>query len=64
MGTSPSTKEKPLELSSSKDEVQQWVDEQSEEGDDIFSMLDFDFMPMGIELIGDKIKDNPTGECQ
>ena len=41
-----------------------WVDEKSEEGDDIFSMLDFDFMPIGTKLIGDKIRDTPTGEPQ
>ena len=27
-------------------------------------MLDFDFMLIGIELIGDKIRDTPTGEPQ
>ena len=64
MGTSPSTQEEPLELSSSKDEVQQWVDKKSEEGDDIFSMSDFDFMPIGTELIGDKIRDTSTSELQ
>ena len=64
MGTSPSTQAKPLELSSSEDEVQQWVDEQSEEGDDVFSMSNFDFMPIGTELIGDKIRDTSIGELQ
>ena len=64
MGTSPSTQAENLEVSSSEDEVQQWVDEQSEEGDDIFKMLDFDFMPMGIDLVGDKIKDTSIGEPQ
>ena len=64
MGTPPSTQAEPLELSSLKDEVKQWVDEQSEEGDDIFKMSNFDFMPMGIELYGDKIQDTSTSEPQ
>ena len=37
---------------------------QSEEGDDVFSMTDFNFMHVGIELIGDKIKDTHTSELQ
>ena len=41
-----------------------WVDEKSEEGDDVFSMLDFDFIPIGIELIGDNIRDTSIGELQ
>ena len=63
-GTSPSTQGEPLEVSSSKDEVQQWVDGQSEEGNAIFKMSDFDFMPVGTELVGDKIRDTPIGESQ
>lgn len=59
MGTLPSTQEEPSEVSSLEDKVQQWVDEQSEESEDIFKMLDFDFMPMGTKLAGDKIKDTP-----
>lgn len=34
------------------------------EGDDVFKMLDFDFMPIGMELVGDKIRDTPIGELQ
>ena len=52
MSTLPSIQAEPLELSSLEDEVQQWVDEKSEEGDDIFKMLDFDCMLVGIELVG------------
>ena len=64
MGTLPSTQEEPLELSSSKEEVQQWVNEQSEEGNIVFSMTYFDFMLMGTELVRDKIRDTPIGELQ
>ena len=64
MRTSPSTQEEPLQLSSSEDELQQWVDEQSEEGNDILKMSNFVFMLMGIELVEDKIRDTPTGELQ
>ena len=71
MGTSPSTQVEPLEVSSLEDEVKQWMDEQSEEvdekneeGNEIFKMLDFYFMPMGIEIVGDKIKETPIGEPQ
>ena len=53
-----------MEVFSSEDEVKQWVDEKSEEGDATFTMLDFDFMPIVIELIGDKIRDTPIGELQ
>ena len=49
----PSTQSRPVELSSSEDEVQRWVDEQSEQGEDVFSIADF--MPVGTELVGDKI---------
>lgn len=62
IGTSPSTLVGPLEVSSSKDEVHKWVDEQSQEGDDISRMSDFDFMLIGTMLIGDKIVDTPTSE--
>lgn len=57
--TRPSVPEEPLEITTSEDEVQKWVDEQGVEGDDIFEMSDFDFMPIGIDLIGDKIQDTP-----
>ncbi len=40
------------------------MNEQRELGDDILSILDFDFMPVGTELVGDKIKDTPIGESQ
>ena len=44
--------------------MQQWIDEQDAKGTDIFKMSDFDFMPIRIELIGDKIRDTPTNEPQ
>ena len=53
--TPPSTIEEPLEITTSEDEVQQWVDEHDVGGDDVFKMSAFDFMPIGIDLIGDKI---------
>ena len=40
------------------------MDEKGEEGDDIFTMLDFDFMLVGTKLIEDKIWDTPTSELQ
>ncbi len=33
-------------------------------GDDVLSIQDFDFMHVGIELVGDKIRDTPIGELQ
>ena len=51
----PSTPEEPLEITTLKDEVQQWVDEQDVGGDDVFKMSNFDFIPIGMKLIGDKI---------
>ena len=60
--TTPSTQSRLIELSSSKDEVQRWVNEQREKGQDIVSILDFDFMHIGIELVGGKIMDTPIGE--
>ena len=58
----PSTQSRPVELSSSEDEVQQWVDEQGEQGGDVFSIADF--MPVGTELVGDRIRDTPVVEPQ
>ena len=58
----PSTQSRPVELSSSEDEVQRWVDKQSEQGEDVFSIADF--MPVGTELVGDKIRDTPIVEPQ
>ena len=40
------------------------MDEHDVEGDDVFKMSYFDFMPMGTKLVGDKIKDTPIGEPQ
>ena len=64
MSTLPPTQVEPIELSSLKDEVQQWVNEKREQGEHVLSILNFDFMPMGIELDGDKIKDTPIGQPQ
>ena len=64
MVTLPSTQVEPLELSSLEDEVQQCVNEKKGGSDDVFSMMDFDFMPVGIELVGDKIRDTPIGKLQ
>ena len=49
----PSTQSRPVELSSLEDEVQRWVNEQSEKGEDVFSIVDF--ILVGTELVGDKI---------
>ena len=49
----PSTQSRPGEISSSEDKVQRWVDEKSEQGKDVFLIADF--MPVGTELVGDKI---------
>ena len=64
MTTPPSTPDEPLEVSSSEDEVQQWVDEHDGEGNDVFKMSDFDFMLVRSKLLGDKIRDTPIGESQ
>ena len=62
--TLPPTQVEPLELSSSKDEVQQWVNEKREGSDDVFSMIYFDFMLVGTNFVEDKIRDTPIGELQ
>ena len=62
MSNPPPTQEKLVELSSLEDEVQRWVNEQSEQGEDVFSIADF--MPVGTELVGDKIQDTPVVEPQ
>lgn len=64
LGTSPSTPTRPLEVSSSEEKVQQWGDEKSQEGDEIFRMSDFDFMPVGTILVGGKIVNIHTCESQ
>ena len=40
------------------------MNEKSEEGDDGFSMTNFDFMLVGTKLVGEKIRDTPTGKLQ
>ena len=42
---SPFIPRQPIEVTTSKDEKQQWMDEQEEQGIDIFNISDFDFMP-------------------
>jgi hypothetical protein len=44
--------------------VQQWVDEQGEEGDDMFKMSNFDFMLIGTKLIGGRIVNIYTSQSQ
>lgn len=44
--------------------MQQWIDEQEGEGTDVFQMSDFDFMPIGTKLVGEKIRDTPTNQPQ
>ena len=38
------------------------MSEQREQGEDVFSIADF--MPVGMELVEDKIRDTPIGEPQ
>ena len=64
MSTPPPTQEELVELSSLEDEVQRWVNEQRGQGEDVLSILDFDFMPVGIELVGNNIRDTTIGEPQ
>ena len=64
MTTLPYPPEEPFEVSSLEDGVQQWVDEHDSEGDDVFKMSDFDFMPIRTKFVEDKIRDTPTGEPQ
>ena len=60
----PLVPKEPLEITTLEDKVQQWVDEQDVGGDDVFEMLDFDFMPIGTKLIRDKIRDTLTNKPQ
>lgn len=47
-----------------ENELKQWIDEYKIEEIDVFQMSNFDFMPIGIELVGDKIRDTPTNQPQ
>ena len=58
--TPPPTRVELVELSSLEDEVQRWVNEKREQGEGVFSIADF--MLVGTELVGDKIRDTPIGE--
>ena len=46
MTTPLSIPDEPIQTTTSKDEMQQWIDEQYVEGTDIFQMSYFDFMPI------------------
>jgi hypothetical protein len=38
------------------------IDEKEYQGGDVFKMLDFDFMPIGTELVCEKIRDTPKNQ--
>jgi hypothetical protein len=62
--TLPLIPDQPIQATTSEDEMQQWIDEKDVEGTDVFQMSDFDFMPIGTKLVGDKIRDTPTNQPQ
>ena len=64
MITSPSIPNELLQTTTSEDEMQQWIDEKYVEGTNVFRMSYFYFMPMGTELVREKIRDMPTNEPQ
>ena len=52
----------PIQVTTLEDELQKWIDKQDDQGVDVFKMLDFDFMSIDIEFIGDKIRDTQTNQ--
>jgi len=62
--TLPPIPKQPIQTTTSEDEMQQWIDEQDVEGNDVFKMSDFYFMPFGTKLVGDKIRDTLNNQPQ
>lgn len=58
----PSIPTQPIQVTTSDYELQQWIEEKENKGNDEFNMSYFDFMPVGTELVGDKIKDTPKNQ--
>lgn len=58
----PSIPRQPIEVKTSKDKQQQWMDEQEGHEIDIFNMFDFDFMLVQTKMVGDKIWDMLTNQ--
>ena len=56
--------EEPLQTTTFEEKMQQWIDKKDIERTGIFKMSDFNFMPVGIELVGDKIRDTLTNQPQ
>lgn len=63
MVTPPSTPKDPIQVSTSEDEQHNWIMEMESEGIDIFDLLEFDFIPLGTKMVGEKIQDTPMSEA-
>lgn len=62
--TPPSILEKPIQSTTSEDEMKQWIYEQDVEGTYVLKIPYFDLMSVGTELVVDKIRNTPTNQPQ
>ena len=60
--TPPSTPKESIHVSRLEDEQQQWITDMEGQETDVFDLFDFDFMPVGTEMVGEKIRDTPMSE--
>ena len=53
--TQSSTPREPIQVETSEDEQQQWVEKMEGEGADVFDVSYFDFILVGTETVGERI---------
>ena len=49
-------------MSTSEDEQQGWIDDMEGQEIDVFDLSNFDFMLVGTNMVGEKIRDTPVSE--
>ena len=60
----PPILEDPLQITTSEDEMQKWIDEKYVQHINVYKILYFKFILVGTKVVGDKIRDTPTNESQ
>ena len=60
--TPPSDPKELIQVTTSKDEKQQWITDMEGHQTDVFDLLNFDFMPVGTKMVGEKIQDTLTSQ--
>ena len=60
--TLPSIPQEPIHIEALEEEQEREITEMERERIDVFENLDFNFMPLGIEMVGERIQDTPHNE--